>query len=806
MRLTRLELFPFAGFARKELAFVPGLNVILGENDKGKSTIFRAIDSALFLPVKISKSTKEGRDLLPRVLPIGGDHARVRIGIEGKGAAYELEKTWGQGAAIMLEQKGGNRLAAEDKVEEQLRSFLPVPAATFQSVLFMGQGSLSGTVALLQNQRDALHSLGDLLRLTLDDSAGVSVARLKEKLARQIEEIFEHWDRAANLPEKGKGIDDPWKKGVGAVLAAYYRREELKRASQSARQLATERDARAAELSAKSALRDSTRAFVAENRKFVHTSAERRALEQAAARSRAESAAMLKDCEAWTRAELTSETAAPDVQNMETARAALEAELRLALAAGKQRDAGARLTKARAAREKLDELKARLASVPAVSPDALRRLRAAQAEVDGLRMGLKSGKIQLQFEVTEDLDVTMRKDLEGERKGTMTPAKPLVLNAGGRIQLNSRLFSLTVTSGEGNIAQLEDQLTKKTDSLAKLLAELRAESVDQAQAMQEKYTEAALEARSAEAVLTSVLAGEKFEDLERLAAAALAAAPLGRDPAAVQAELAARNAELGPRREALVRAEAQLQDLARRYGVSSSTALMEKAVERKSELGLIEKKLAELPAIPEGAADLPERFAQAEAATARLGEEISALQVALAELKVKMPEQSAEDLQRAQLEADAQFQGELTRGRALLRVEEAVKALDGAEADLFGGFRAEFERQVSGLSKGKYLRAEMSEALPSVFGRKDGVGVPYEWLSSGTKDAFSLALRLAMASHFLGGENGFLLIDDPLVNMDPERQNASAGMLREFAARRQVVVFTCHPAHAELLGGNRIEL
>jgi exonuclease SbcC len=804
MKLTRLELFPFAGFVKKELAFAPGLNVVLGENDKGKSTVFRAIDAALFLPIKISKSTKEGRDLLPRVLPLGGDHARVKISLENKGEAFELEKTWGQGAAISLERKG-TRLAAEDKVEEQLRAFLPVPAATFQSVLFMGQGALPGTVALLAERRDALHSLGDLLRLTLDKTAGVSVARLKEKLTAQIAETFEHWDRLAALPENGKGIDNPWKKGIGRVLTAYYKREELKRASQSARQLATERDARSGELAEKMARRDLARAFVAENRKFVESSDERRALEASVARARAEASAMLKDYEAWARAELTSETNAPEVLRLEASRIALDAELKQALAAGKTRDAAARLEKARAASRNLQEAKAKLSLLPALTAEALRRLRAAQAEVDGLRVGLKSGKIQLSFEVKEELEVTMRKDLEAERTGTMTSAKPLVLNAGGRIQLQSRHFSLTVTSGEGSIAQLEEQLASKNEHLARILAELKAESLEQAQAMQEKYSEVALEARSAEAVLTSVLGtGVKLGDLERLAAASPESA--GREPALVQGELSAKIAELVPKREAIVRAEAQLQDLARRYGVKVAGELMEKAVEKKSELGATEKKLTELPALPPGSEDLAERYARSNAELARLGEEIGALQVAVAELKVKMPEQSAEDLERAQREADAEFQGELTRGRALLRVEDAVKGLDTAGSDLFGGFRAEFEKQASGLSKGKYLGAQMSEALPSAFARSDGAVVPYEWLSSGTKDAFALALRLAMASHFLGAESGFLMIDDPLVNMDPERQKIAAGMLREFAARRQVVVFTCHPHHAALLGGNQIEL
>ena len=76
------------------------------------------------------------------------------------------------------------------------------------------------------------------------------------------------------------------------------------------------------------------------------------------------------------------------------------------------------------------------------------------------------------------------------------------------------------------------------------------------------------------------------------------------------------------------------------------------------------------------------------------------------------------------------------------------------------------------LGSGKYGQAKMLESIPTEFRRKDGAEIPFEWLSAGTKDAFALALRLSMAKHFLGGSRGFLLIDDPMVAMDPARQKA----------------------------------
>jgi exonuclease SbcC len=57
---------------------------------------------------------------------------------------------------------------------------------------------------------------------------------------------------------------------------------------------------------------------------------------------------------------------------------------------------------------------------------------------------------------------------------------------------------------------------------------------------------------------------------------------------------------------------------------------------------------------------------------------------------------------------------------------------------------------------------------------------------------------LAMADYFLKEEDGFLVMDDPLVDLDPQRQKLAAGVLSRFAEEKQVVLFTCHPAHASL--------
>ena len=77
-------------------------------------------------------------------------------------------------------------------------------------------------------------------------------------------------------------------------------------------------------------------------------------------------------------------------------------------------------------------------------------------------------------------------------------------------------------------------------------------------------------------------------------------------------------------------------------------------------------------------------------------------------------------------------------------------------------------------------------------------GKPPERLSRATAEQLFLALRLSYIDNLAGAHPSLpVLMDDVLVNFDDDRRWAAARVITEFAASRQVVYFTCHPATAE---------
>jgi len=132
--------------------------------------------------------------------------------------------------------------------------------------------------------------------------------------------------------------------------------------------------------------------------------------------------------------------------------------------------------------------------------------------------------------------------------------------------------------------------------------------------------------------------------------------------------------------------------------------------------------------------------------------------------------------------------------------------LDEMDSGTYQGLQDDVARYTARMTNNRYAEIEMDESLPAGLHRADGEVIAYDRLSEGTQDVLSIALKLAMADKYLEDREGFIIMDDPFVDLDPQRQERAAAVIREFAEGKQVILFTCHPAHAKLLGGRTIEL
>ena len=70
--------------------------------------------------------------------------------------------------------------------------------------------------------------INSLLRKTMMELDGVSIDDLQSKIEIQLEKTYKRWDKDKNYPINNRGINNPYKNGLGEILESYYEKENLK--------------------------------------------------------------------------------------------------------------------------------------------------------------------------------------------------------------------------------------------------------------------------------------------------------------------------------------------------------------------------------------------------------------------------------------------------------------------------------------------------------------------------------------------------------------------------------------------------
>ena len=229
------------------------------------------------------------------------------------------------------------------------------------------------------------------------------------------------------------------------------------------------------------------------------------------------------------------------------------------------------------------------------------------------------------------------------------------------------------------------------------------------------------------------------------------------------------------------------------------------------ELGEMSKRIKDLTADIEKLPDLPGGYGSAEAFIQEvesldreirdLSQDVSTKKIEKANLEKDAPDVSSEELKKMLEEAESKFVRIRKEADTLDRVRGRTQSLlDSLDANTYSGLEKSFMSWLQVMAGSRFGEIEMDGDLPSTFSTDDGRPLTYSLLSHGTKDIVALAWRFALAEHFLQDQSGFIILDDPMVDMDPERRALASKAIEAFAGKHQVLLMTCHPEHGEMFG------
>ncbi|HTM48642.1 MAG TPA: AAA family ATPase [Bryobacteraceae bacterium] len=283
--------------------------------------------------------------------------------------------------------------------------------------------------------------------------------------------------------------------------------------------------------------------------------------------------------------------------------------------------------------------------------------------------------------------------------------------------------------------------------------------------------------------------------------------------AALDEASAGSESELAAARSEVSAAEASLQEFLAASGAADEAGFEERlrAFHERQELAAVIDDLEKRMAPGGGALDanaIEEWRRQAAGLRARLSETQALRDQAIGEQRLagdamrRIAESTAALSIKAELEC---LRTELAAARREWRVAKLARDLVGRTLQEFTRTRQpavleEASLAFARITAGAYQRILQDEDGESlVICDPQGLRKRPEELSRGAAEQLYLCLRLALAAEF-GRRTAPLplVMDDVLVNFDPERARAVACELIRFSREHQVLIFTCHPETARL--------
>jgi DNA repair protein SbcC/Rad50 len=803
--IKKALLNPFGASGNREYSFTEGLNVLLGPNEAGKSTLVNAIYAALFVPPDVRRNHEDWSRLLQRYLPYPqGDTVRVSLDLAlNNTQKVNYSCAWGSAKGARLVFEDGTEINDPAAVKLHLEQMLRFGKGTYREVLFARQEEMNQTFLHLRENQEANQSVSGLLRTAVFESGGVSLELLETRITAEYNRLLDNWDLDQDGPRGGKGINNPHKNKVGEVLSAYYKAEEVKQKIKNMRADEGEIARLAGQIEELDREEVTLTATLSESDQLEEDIRKRGQLEPELATLRTKDQEILAVISQWPVIQSQAAELTLNIEKLQTIAGRLEAEREQVKLALKEREKRSLLERVKPLKAELDNKKARLASSPAITKEDLKYLEAQERREAELKAVVGAMKLKAVVRATDALKLRVTAGFDDPLN--VEVKKEELLKGEGRLLLEGPGWSVDIQAGEEDLASLIAEAASCRESLQTKLAELELTDLEAARDLLAQRSKYELELKTATTRLKDNLGEFDFAELEAEVSEMGPESPR-RDLELIEAEINSAKIDIVKNEGKLEQLQAKLKAWEAQYDSLSGATEQMAAVKQK--LQDVEEKLAGLAPLPEQYSCTDEFFAALKKMRSRsseIKEQRMEVRETLLQLQQRMPEESTEELEEELALLEAKYLKLKRDGRAINLVksefEELKKELD---QDTYAPLQKRFARYLALATGNRYNLAALDGVSPEGIITAEGKTLPVELLSAGTTSGAALALRLALAAYLLQDAGGFMIMDDPLVHLDPDRRKAAAALIAEFAAEKQTIIATCDPQTAALLGGNTI--
>lgn len=797
MKIKRVECDQFAGVQGRELEFDDGLNIVVGDNESGKSTMVDLIYQILFKDVKLDG--RSDSDFMDKYFPkkVSGPQGDVIDGVlvfETANGKYKLKKEWEKGeGSCRLTLPDGTSIKGDLAINEVLAGELKHRAGVYNEIVFASQKrdqiAVESIMRVLSKKTDSLSEtradLTDTLTQATLETGGVSLEKIEKTLKENMRNLDGRWDRSADAPEGGAKratYKNAWTVGAGLIVKAYYEMDRVRDMQTQAEDVERAVEAEKAQIRELQKLKKEIEAEKASFQKFRGMLGQRSLLSKAIKDQEeriAEQEGVLKKWPGLC-ADLIK---ARELRTKREQAAAHELYVR-AKAAWQE------LADKKAAFEKLGEVdsadikelrelltkkpkeESKLAGINLVAQ--IKQLGTVPIEVKSVSCGNALEVVDGEINITEAVDITV----------------PSVL------EMQLRPQGVDVEAVKCSIRQIESEISA-------IYEKYGIHDIDELQSMADAYSAARQDVERLALNLEKILGDNTWEAVK----AANDAVPVGIETAS---EIDRQIADLCGSKsvDAFIGGlDATLSDYEEKYG---SIEKLGAAIDNvKKEKDVNQAKLGSMDEIPEEfqGIDDPDGYdADLQAEIDNYDSQVEDHDDKLRHAERNLGEKSAEEYSDELQEKEAEFETRKVEYEHWLNIYNVFCRLkEQTVGNPVEDIAERFGKYLDVITEGSLELNEMDEQMAVKLA--SGIhALTYDILSAGTKDTISLAFRLAMLEHLYPEGDGLAVFDDPFTDMDPKRVSQSCRLIQKFAENNQVIFITCDEKYEKLLTGNVISV
>ncbi|PKM52675.1 MAG: hypothetical protein CVV02_00635 [Firmicutes bacterium HGW-Firmicutes-7] len=796
----------FAGITDKSIEFQDGLNVILGPNEAGKSTLVEGIHSVLFKTTKLDNRAVEDKYFRSKFMPVpAGDSIDGEVILSHVDGDYTISREWGSQPYSQLRLPSAIMLKNEESIHEVLKDILMFGESTYSSILFSKQIHIKEALEKITKNREATSEVSSLLRKAIMELDGISLDDLCQKIDTEISQLLKRWDIERNYPENNKGISNPYRNGYGEVVESFYKKETIRLAMKEAEEAEKQFDQICTQMKDVEAqlimLKDKKEAL----EKLENDVIQRSILEPKIMQLDKELVTLFKINQDWPQSELILKQLNLEIDKLEEDYQTLDSEKERAKQVVEKNTLVNDLAKVDKLNSLITDLKNKIIGMNNIAKEDIDILEHNYNEMLRTEAMMKAGVIIGKAnQVSIEAKVVVTKDLE----------EPVMINSGDAFRANGyikieagHLFEIELKSGDIDFKELRVRYSQYKSNLEARLQALEVTSIEQAKLNKEKLEALKSDLNSYSHQMNGLLGDSNYNALKKKLDAF---GDLSQVKTLPEIELELKNInskkiEAISSKKAL---ESNLQQWCDDY--INLEGLFNKIIEIKMVQKTDKDQLDKLAPLPKEY-ETSDLFRSQLAHTRRSYE---ASQNSLAKLKEdyyegerNLPKSSYEELSKEYIEEEGLFAKRLQKGQKLLRIKETFEQTRQRMDDAsFSPVIEAFSKYIDLLTNGQYKACDIDDAFNLKLERGQETIMPINLLSTGTYDSVALALRLSILEYILGEKKGFLILDDCLVDLDPYRKEMAIQLINSFSKKHQVIFTTCSPETAKLLGGHVIHM